>query len=287
MATSTDVLVGIDHVVLAVEDPDATAGQLEEKLGLRAGGGGRHDALGTFNRLVWLGDSYVELIGVFDSELAARSWLGPPVMAAIERGGGLATWAVAVDDLDAQLRWLPPDAGFAGPLDGERRREDGRVVRWRLAHPPALSPTGPFLIEHDVSGAEWTPDERSARAAEQHPVGGRVRLASLEVATDNPAVAAGRLRRLLATSAEPAGRAAVRIVLGRQELRVVLARPRGAAGVELMADVALRRRSTMVGDCEIRLGGIALPPRDSAAAANDGAGDDAGSGAHRDSATDV
>jgi hypothetical protein len=281
------VLVGIDHVVLAVEDPQTTAGQLEEKLGLRAGGGGRHDALGTFNRLVWLGDSYLELIGVFDEQLAAGTWLGAPVVAALERGGGLTTWAVAVDDLDAALRWLPPDAGFNGPIDGERRREDGRVARWRLAHPPTLSATSPFLIEHDASGAEWTPDERAARAAEQHPVGGRVRLASIEVATDNPAMAAGRLRRLLATSAEPAGRAAVRIVLGRQELRVVLARPRGAAGVELLADVPLRRRSIMVGDCEVRLGGIALPPRDPAAAANDGAADDAGSGAHRDSATGV
>jgi catechol 2,3-dioxygenase-like lactoylglutathione lyase family enzyme len=135
------MLAGIDHVVLAVEDPDAAAATLAEKLGLDATAGGRHEALGTFNRLVWLGDSYLELVGVFDRELAARSWLGPAVLAAIERGGGLATWAVAVDDLDRQLTWLPPDAGFVGPLDGERRRDDGRVVRWRLAHPPALSPT--------------------------------------------------------------------------------------------------------------------------------------------------
>src|SRR4029453_7141182 len=100
-------------------------------------GGGRHDGMGTFNRLVWLGDSYLELIGVFDRGLASRSWIGPPVLDALERadGGGLATWAVAVDDLDVALRWLPPDAGFVGPVDGERRREGDPVVRWRLAHP--------------------------------------------------------------------------------------------------------------------------------------------------------
>ncbi|HEX5013570.1 MAG TPA: VOC family protein, partial [Candidatus Limnocylindrales bacterium] len=105
------MLLGIDHIVLAVEDPDATAAALEAEVGLVAGGGGRHDALGTFNRLVWLGDSYLELIGVFDVAVAARGWLGPAVLATIERGGGLATWAVAVDDLDRQLTWLPPDAG--------------------------------------------------------------------------------------------------------------------------------------------------------------------------------
>ncbi len=48
--------VGIDHIVLACADPDAAARELEERVGLRSAGGGRHEALGTFNRLVWLGD---------------------------------------------------------------------------------------------------------------------------------------------------------------------------------------------------------------------------------------
>ena len=100
------MLLGIDHIVLAVDDPDVAAAAIEQDLGLHPAGGGRHEAQGTFNRLVWLGDSYLELIGVFDRELAARSWIGPAVLAALERGGGLATWAIAVDDLDGQLRWL-------------------------------------------------------------------------------------------------------------------------------------------------------------------------------------
>jgi hypothetical protein len=286
------MLSGIDHVVLAVEDPDAAAATLAEKLGLDATGGGRHEALGTFNRLVWLGDSYLELVGVFDPELAARSWLGPAVLAAIERGGGLATWAVAVEDLDRQLTWLPPDAGFVGPLDGERRRDDDRVVRWRLAHPPALSPTTPFLIEHDLDGAEWTSDERAARAEQRHTVGGRVRLAGVEIATETAPVAAGRLRRLLATSAEPAGRGVVRIALGRQEARIVQARPRGVAAVDLLVDVPLpRRRSVMLGDCEVRLSGIALTGTDAATATDETSHPDGqqtgGSGAHRDGSGDV
>jgi hypothetical protein len=251
------VLLGIDHVVLAVEDPDAAAATLADGVGLDATGGGRHDGLGTFNRLVWLGDSFLELIGVFDRGLASRSWIGRPVLAALERGegGGLATWAVAVDDLDVALRWLPPDAGFVGPVAGERRREDDRVVRWRLAHPPGLSPTASFLIEHDLDGAEWTTGERVARAEQQHGLGGRARLAGLEIVTESPAVAAGRLRSTLATSAEPAGRGAVRVRLGSQEVRFVQARPRGASAVEVVTDIPIRGRSVMLGDCEIRLRG--------------------------------
>jgi hypothetical protein len=256
------VILGIDHVVLAVDDPDAAAAELEARLGLTASGGGRHHALGTFNRLVWLGDSYLELIGVFDRGLAERSWLGGPVLAALERGGGMATWAVAVDDLDAQLRWAPPSAGLTGPVGGERGRPDGRVVRWRLAHPPDISPSSPFLIEHDATAAEWSPDERAARADERHPVGGRVRLVSLDVETPAPAPAAGRLRSMLGTSVEPAGRAGVGVHIGRHVVRLLARRPRGRAGIELVADLELRRRSAQVGDFEIRLGG--LPPKPAA-----------------------
>ena len=253
---------GVDHLVLAVDDPDTVAAELEAKLGMAAGGGGRHDALGTFNRLVWFGDSYLELIGVFDRGLAEASWLGPAVIAALDRGGGLATWAVAVDDLDAHLRWAPESAGLVGPIDGERRRPDDRVVRWRLAHPPELTPLSPFLIEHDTTAAEWTPDERSARAAEAHPVGGRVRMVALEVETPAPAPSAGRLRSMLGTSVEPAGRAGVGVHVGSHVVRFLASRPRGPAGVELVADLTLRRKTISIGDCEIRLGG--LPPRPAA-----------------------
>jgi hypothetical protein len=264
------MLLGIDHVVLAVDDPDATAATLETELGLAAGGGGRHDALGTYNRLVWLGDSYLELVGVFDRELAERGWLGPAVLAALERGGGLATWAIAVDDLEAQLRWAPEDS-LVGPIDGQRLRDDGRLVRWRLAHPSALSPTMPFLIEHDATGAEWTPAEREARAADEHPIGGRVRLVTVLVETETPAAAAARLRTVLSTSVERAGRAAIKVLLGPQAVQYTAPAPEGGAPavVELVADAAIRRRATLIGDCEIRVRRLPrivsreVPPADS------------------------
>jgi hypothetical protein len=252
------VLLGIDHVAIATADPEASAAELERKLGLAATGGGRHEALGTFNRLIWLGDSYLELIGVFDTDLARSSWLGAPVLEAIERGGGLVTWVIAVDDVEETLRWGPPVGGLGAPQAGERLRADGRVVRWRTARQDEVSSTSPFVIEHDTAAAEWTPEDRAARAEERQPFGGRARLAGLEVLAASPAVAAGRLRKLLAAAVEPAGRGVVRVRFGAQEARFAASRPRPGDLVELLADVPLRTKVTRVGDCEIRLRGLPL-----------------------------
>ena len=181
------MFLGIDHVVIAVADPDEAAAQLERELGLAATGGGRHDALGTFNRLIWLGESYIELIGVFDRALAESSWIGAPTLRALDTGGGFVTWAIATDDLErdmAALRGAGSDLGQ--PIAGERRRTDGQIVRWRLSMPRQLGPDDPqFLIEHDPTSAEWTPTDRANRSAQRHPIGWPVRLEALELPVDD------------------------------------------------------------------------------------------------------
>ncbi len=176
------MFLGIDHLVIAVADPDAAAAGVQDVLGLAPGGGGRHDQLGTYNRLVWLGDSYLELIAVFDPALAATSWVGAPTLRALAGGtGGFATWAIASDGIDADRARLTATAtDLATPIDGERRRPDGEVVRWRLAAAPTLGPSRPpFLIEHIADSAEWTAAERAARAS------GPARLSVLELAVDD------------------------------------------------------------------------------------------------------
>jgi len=174
------MLLGIDHLVIAVADPDDAVVQLHDRVGLAPGGGGRHEGLGTFNRLVWLGDAFLELIGVFDTALASESWIGVPTVRSLEAGGGLATWAVASDAIEADVaRLREAGSDLADPTGGERLRPDGRIVRWRLAAPPTLAPQEPpFLIEHDTSAAEWTPAERTERAA------GPARLDLLELRVD-------------------------------------------------------------------------------------------------------
>ena len=246
------MFLGIDHLVIAVADPDDAAARLGADVGLEATGGGRHDALGTFNRLVWLGDTYLELIGVFNPALAERSWLGPPVLRKLDEGGGLVTWAIATDALEADLAGLR-DAGsdLGDPAAGERLRADEAVVRWRLAAPRVLGPSEPpFLIEHDPASAEWAPADRAARAALDHPIGGPVRLEVLELPVDD---VNGTIQRFLRTAGlrfrpSLAGGGTRDSNVGRQLVRLRPRRgPSGAAVVRLAASVADERAVELLG----------------------------------------
>lgn len=175
------MLLGIDHLAIAVDDPDAAIWELASHLGIPAGtSGGRHPAWGTRNRLLWLGDTFIELCTVFDPGLANRSWLGRALLQVRATTDSTAIgWAIATDDLDLDRGGMNLAGAVLGEAQpGERRWPDGQLVRWRLALPADVALDRPFLIEHDPTAAEWLPEDRAARAASP----GRV--AALELPVD-------------------------------------------------------------------------------------------------------
>ena len=239
------MLLGIDHLVIAVADPDAAAAELEATLGLAPGGGGRHDRLGTFNRLVWLGDSYLELIGVFDRASAAGSWIGAPTLRALEAGGGLATWAIASDDLAADVAGLRGRGStLAEPVDGERVRPDGRVVRWRLsAAEPLDRDRPPFLIEHDPSGSRMVAGRPRRACRGTHPTRRpRARVSTISI---------GRASRSCARSASGSDhRSAAAARATRTSARNMSGSARPATARSLRTTVHLRTRQDLSADID-------------------------------------
>lgn len=234
------VLTGIDHVIVAVKDPDAAADTLRDELGLHAGDGGRHEAHGTYNRLFWLGDSYVELMGVFDAALAAESWWGAHIQAVIDRGGGLAGVVFAADDLDSDsVRLKAAGSSLGAPTSGERRRPDDEVVRWRSARPPEIDADMGlmFVIEHDSTSVEWRPVDRDTRAAAEAPGLGRVRLIRVELGVPDVARASMRLLRDFGIQFRPSlsGGGARDASVGDQALRLMPQRGRRSSTVVLRA----------------------------------------------------
>ncbi|HEX4719539.1 MAG TPA: VOC family protein [Thermoleophilaceae bacterium] len=110
--------------------------------GLASVEGGRHPAWGTANRIVPLGDAYLELIAVVNEATAARSAFGRWVAAAPQ--GQPFGWAVRTDDIDAVAARLGIEV-----VAGSRVSASGALLSWRLAgtDEAAAEPFLPFFIE--------------------------------------------------------------------------------------------------------------------------------------------
>ena len=155
-------MLRLDHVVFAVADLDEAAVRFREAFGLDSVEGGRHERWGTANRIVPLGDQYLELVAVVDEAAAARTGFGRGVLERASAGGGWFTLAVVADDLDAVAERLGLEIG-----SGSRTRPDGEVLRWRSAglDDPRREPWMPFFLAWDV------PDEmHPGRARAGHGV---------------------------------------------------------------------------------------------------------------------
>jgi hypothetical protein len=149
----------IDHVILAATDLDAAAARLEVEHGLRAKGGGRHEGMGTRNRVVPLGGGYLELLAIADPEEAAGSELGRAVSGRIERAGdGPMAWAVAVDEIGPVARLLGTEVSAIS--------RQGLTARLTGVAEAMAEPLLPFFIERDpgipdpgaagdAGGIEW------------------------------------------------------------------------------------------------------------------------------------
>ena len=132
----------IDHVIFATADPDAAAARLQAEHGLVAAGGGRHEGMGTHNRIVPLGGGYLELMGVADRAEAAASPVGRLLQDRIDAiGEGLMAWCVAV-----------PDVEGTGERLGSRLHvvaRDGLSSRITGVETALSDPSLPFFITRD------------------------------------------------------------------------------------------------------------------------------------------
>lgn len=184
--------VEVDHVLLAVADLEAGAERLAKDYGLKTVGGGRHPGIGTANRIIPLGQQYLELIAVADPAEAATSRLGRRVTKAVKEGRTFVDWALRTDNLE-ELQKRLGEAGWDLPpaWSGSRPRPDGSVLRWRTQELDSrLDATViPFVIEWDIpAGAH--PGEQGAQHA----------LSKVVLGARDPDAALARLRPLLGES---------------------------------------------------------------------------------------
>lgn len=152
-------MIRIDHVVYAVRDLDRAAERFRDELGLGSVAGGRHAGWGTGNRIVPLGEQYVELISVVDRDEAAGSGFGRTMLAFLEGGDRPWTIVCRTDELDAIATRLDLEV-----TEGSRTRPDGQVVAWRAAgfEDPRRELHMPFFIEWRLPSPEAYPGRTEA-----------------------------------------------------------------------------------------------------------------------------
>ncbi len=199
-------------MLIAARDLDAAAEELERRFGLASVVGGRHPGWGTANRIVPLGDTYLEVVAVVDPSVARTNPFGRWVESALGPGLRPMGWAVRVEDIEIVARRLDLQT-----VPGSRRRPDGRLLEWTTAgvEAAAAEPSLPFWIRWAGSA------ELPGRTPVAHPAG-LVRLAQLFVDGD-----ATRLERWLGSRLEavvvrpgPARVAGVVLATGGGEIRL-------------------------------------------------------------------
>lgn len=148
---------GLDHLVYATPDLDASVEELANRLGTDPVPGGAHPGWGTRNALIGLGTGvYLEIIGP-DSRQPEPDRSRPFLIDELTEAR-LVTWAYRHPDpecmrdtLELALRNTTGDHGVRlGPVRKmSRTRPDGATLHWRLSDPMALPAGGvvPFVID--------------------------------------------------------------------------------------------------------------------------------------------
>ena len=120
-------MLKLDHLAVSAASLADGVEAVEQALGVALAGGGKHGHMATHNRLLAMGDIYLEVIAT-DPDAAAPAWprwfdldhfIGPP---------RLTNWVAACSDLEAELALSP--AGTGTPVSLQRGD-----LRWRMAVP--------------------------------------------------------------------------------------------------------------------------------------------------------
>lgn len=117
----------LDHLAVSCATLEEGADWLAERLGVAVEGGGKHAEMGTHNRLLSLGDLYLEVIAIDPAAPAPgrARWFD---LDRFEGAPRLTNWVARCDDLEAELAVSP--AGTGEPMALARGE-----YRWRMAVP--------------------------------------------------------------------------------------------------------------------------------------------------------
>lgn len=197
-------MLAFDHIAISAATLDEGVAAVEAALGVTLAGGGQHPHMATHNRLLGLGDLYLEVIAI-DPSAPGPAW---PRWFDLDHFSGpprLTNWVARTDDLAAALAAAP--AGTGTPVALSRG-----PYRWQMAVPAdGRLPFGgafPALIQwqgpHHPTQALPDTGARLARLEIAHPQALALR-AALRLTDPRLHIVAGPAQALRATFLTPHG----------------------------------------------------------------------------------
>jgi catechol 2,3-dioxygenase-like lactoylglutathione lyase family enzyme len=185
------MLLGLDHIVIAVPDLEAATKNYHQ-LGFAVVPGGRHP-VGTYNSLISLADgSYIELISFYQANPNHRWWTP------LQKGGGFVDFCMQTDDLTGDTSKLR-SAGvhIDDPVPWSRTRPDGYQLKWLLSLARGEHRgVAPFLIQDETPREERIPMQKTHK-------NGTVGIGKITVAVEDLATVGQWYQSILGYKEEP------------------------------------------------------------------------------------
>jgi len=187
------MFIGLDHIIIGVQNLTEAARIFNERLGLAVSGGGVHPTGGTANRIIVIGDTYLELITV-DRPNEAQ----PGMLKRLALGEGYLNCALGSDDIAADSAAMRQrGVKVIGPVAGQLRSVDGRSRSWLRfdVERAEMVQSYPFVIQHDSVGEERRRRLAGWRTPPEHPLGA-TKVLSATIAVNDLAEASRRFQHI-------------------------------------------------------------------------------------------
>ena len=149
-------MLSLDHIVFSGKDLNNESKHYTDAYDIKVIKGGEHERWGTHNYLAYFRNHcYIEWLGINNPDIARQS--DNPLIQHLVHLLDLNVeepfqFALRTTELDEYvIHFQKEKIPFIGPINGQRKKPDGKILTWRLLFPvyDYKKETLPFLIEWD------------------------------------------------------------------------------------------------------------------------------------------
>ena len=169
--------IQFDHIVIFVENLDQAVQFFKEQK-FHVVYGGSHPMWGTYNALIYIGESYLELIAIEHEHVFKDAALQPYTLhetyANNERKNGYTRFALRTEQAKVIAdRLKSAHFNVHGPDPFSRKTRTGDIIKWQMVHAGIedRSTTLPFIIQWSLPDDDRLNSLRAQNIIAPHPIG--------------------------------------------------------------------------------------------------------------------